>query len=106
MVDASAFVCVCSNSLTLNILFISFIIYDDVMLKSILNFLLVTWIKYTNIINNYFGTQECFELYEQVLEAAPHKAAAVRPPPTHHKKLSKLDEPDMPDTVGEVRTNS
>ena len=36
---------------------------------------------------------------EQVLEAAPHKSAAVR-------KLSKLDEPDMQDTAGEVRTNS
>ena len=36
---------------------------------------------------------------EQVLEAASHKAAAVRPPTTHH-------EPDMRGTAGEVRTNS
>ena len=37
---------------------------------------------------------------EIVLEAAPHKAAAVWPPTT------KLDEPDMQDNVGEVGTNS
>ena len=36
---------------------------------------------------------------EQVIEAAPHKAATVRPPTTHH-------EPPMLDTAGEVRTNS
>ena len=36
---------------------------------------------------------------EQVLEATHHKAAAVR-------KLSKLDEPDMRATAGEVGTNS
>ena len=40
---------------------------------------------------------------EQVLEAASHKAAAVRPLNTHHKNL---DEPDMRDTAGEVATNS
>ena len=38
----------------------------------------------------------------QVLEAAPYKAAAVRPPSW---KLSKL-EPDMQDTAGEVGTSS
>ena len=43
---------------------------------------------------------------EQVLEATPHKTVAVWPPTTHHKKLSKLDEPDTWDTTGEVRTNS
>ena len=43
---------------------------------------------------------------EQVVEAATHKTAAVRPPTTHHEKLSKLDEPDMWDTTGEIRTNS
>ena len=32
---------------------------------------------------------------EQVLEAAPHKAAAVRLLTTPSRKLSKLDEPDM-----------
>ena len=41
---------------------------------------------------------------EQVLEAAPHKAA----PTTNHlsRKLSKLDETDMRDTAGEVGTSS
>ena len=43
---------------------------------------------------------------EQVLEATPRKAAAIRPPTTHHKKLSKLNEPDMRDTAGEVGTSS
>ena len=43
---------------------------------------------------------------EQVLETTLHKAAGVRPPTTHHKKLSKFDEPDMQDTVGEVGTSS
>ena len=43
---------------------------------------------------------------EQVLEAAPHKAAPVRPPSTHHQKLSMLDRPEMRDTAGEVRANS
>ena len=43
---------------------------------------------------------------EEVLEATPHKTAALRPPTTHHKKLSKLDELDMRDTAGEVRKNS
>ena len=43
---------------------------------------------------------------EQVLEAAPHKAAAVRPPTSHHEKLSKLDKPDMQDTAGEAGTSS
>ena len=42
---------------------------------------------------------------EQVLEAAPDKAAAVRPPITHHENF-KLDEPDMRDTAGEMGTNS
>ena len=43
---------------------------------------------------------------EQVQEAARHKAAAV--PATYHlsRKLSKLHEPEMRDTVGEVGTNS
>ena len=40
---------------------------------------------------------------EQVLEAALHKAAAVQYP---SRKLSKLDEPDMWDSVGEVGMNS
>ena len=40
------------------------------------------------------------------MEATPDKAAAVRPPITHHEKLSKLDEPDMQDTAGEVGTSS
>ena len=50
--------------------------------------------------------QECSELYWTSSEATPHKTAAVRPPTTYHKKLSKLDEPDMKDTAEEVRTNS
>ena len=40
---------------------------------------------------------------EQVLETAPHKAAATNHP---SQKLSKLDEPDMQDTAWEVGTNS
>ena len=40
------------------------------------------------------------------MEAATHKAADVRPPNTHHEKLSKLDEPDLRDTTGEVGTTS
>ena len=43
---------------------------------------------------------------EQVLEAASHKEAAVRPPTTHHENLSKLEEPDMWDTAWEVEMNS
>ena len=42
---------------------------------------------------------------EQVLEATTHKAAAVRPPTTHHK-ISKLDEPDIQETAGKVCTSS
>ena len=41
---------------------------------------------------------------EQVLEAAPHQTAAARPPTI--TKLFKLDEADIGDTAGEVRTNS
>ena len=40
---------------------------------------------------------------EQILEAAPHKAAAVQPPTTHPRKLSKLEESDMRDTAGDVK---
>ena len=36
---------------------------------------------------------------KQILDAALHKAAAVRPP-------TKLDEPDMRDTAEEVGTSS
>ena len=43
---------------------------------------------------------------EQVLEATPHKTPTVRPPASYHKKLFKLDEPDMQDTAGEAGTNS
>ena len=43
---------------------------------------------------------------EQVLAATPHTAPTVRPPTTYTRKLSKLDEPDMPDTAGETRTRS
>ena len=44
--------------------------------------------------------------FEQVLEATPHKAPALRPPTSHHEKLSKLYEPDMQDTAGEAGTSS
>ena len=43
---------------------------------------------------------------EQVLAATPHKTPTVRPPASYHKKLFKLDEPDMQDTAGEAGTNS
>ena len=43
---------------------------------------------------------------EQTMEAGPHKAAAVWLPTTHQEKSSKLNEPDMRDTAGKVRTNS
>ena len=38
---------------------------------------------------------------EQVLEAAPDKAAAVPPPTTHQENY-----PDMRDTAGEVKASS
>ena len=43
---------------------------------------------------------------EQILAATPHKGANYTV--TYHlsRKLSKLDEPDMPDTAGEARTRS
>ena len=41
---------------------------------------------------------------KQVLEVTPNKTAAVWP--LTSRKLLKLDEPDMRDTAGEVRTNS
>ena len=43
---------------------------------------------------------------EHVLAATPHKTPTVRPPAPLSRKLFKLDEPDMQDTAGEVRTNS
>ena len=43
---------------------------------------------------------------EQVLEATPHKAAAIWPPKNQSWKLSKLDKPDMRDTTGEAGTSS
>ena len=39
---------------------------------------------------------------EQVLAATP----TIRPPASYHKKLSKLDKPDMQDTAGEAGTSS
>ena len=36
-------------------------------------------------------TRNAVSNIEQVLEATPHETAAVQPPPTHHKQLSKLD---------------
>ena len=43
---------------------------------------------------------------EQVLAATTYKAPTIRPPASHHKKLSKLDEPDTQDTAGEAETSS
>ena len=43
---------------------------------------------------------------EQVLAATPHMAPTIRPPASHHGKLSKLDEPDMQVTAGEAGTSS
>ena len=36
----------------------------------------------------------------------PHNAPTIRPPASHHEKLSKLDEPDTQDTAGEVEMSS
>ena len=36
---------------------------------------------------------------KQVLDAAPHKAAAFRPLTTYLENYQNLDEPDMPDTA-------
>ena len=44
--------------------------------------------------------------HEQVLAATPHKTPTVRPPASFHKKLFKLDEPDILDTAGEAGTSS
>ena len=43
---------------------------------------------------------------EQVLVVTPHKTAGGRWSSHQSLKLYKLDEPDMQDTAGEVRTNS
>ena len=43
---------------------------------------------------------------EQILAATPHKTPTIRPPASYHKKLFKLDEPDMQDTTGEAGTSS
>ena len=40
---------------------------------------------------------------EQVLEATPHKTAAIRPPTTRSWKLLKLYKSDMWDTAEELR---
>ena len=43
---------------------------------------------------------------KQVLAAIPHKAPTIRPPASHHEKLSKLDEPGTQDTAGGAGTSS
>ena len=43
---------------------------------------------------------------EQVLAATPNKAPTIRPPASHHEKLSKLDKPDMQDIAGEAGTST
>ena len=44
-------------------------------------------------------------IYYIYMMATSYKTAAVRPLITNQKKLSKLDEPDMQETAGEVKTN-
>ena len=43
---------------------------------------------------------------EQVMEAAPHKAAAVRLPTTHHENCQSQTNQTCNDTAGEVGMNS
>ena len=43
---------------------------------------------------------------EQVLEATPHKGTNYTATYLPSRKLSKLDEPDTQDTVGEAETSS
>ena len=54
------------------------------------------WQSHKNVMSNI----------EQVLVATPYKAPTIRPPTSHHKKLSKLDKPDIQDTAGEAGTSS
>ena len=58
------------------------------------------WIELTAI------AQEFYYPIEQILKAKSHKTVAVPPPTTHLENPLKLDEQDMQDTVGEVRTNT
>ena len=52
-------------------------------------------------------TQECCELYwTSPGSNTPQKQQLCGHTTTNHEKLSKLDEPDMWDTAGEVKTNS
>ena len=43
---------------------------------------------------------------EQILEVIPHETTTVRPFTSLYLKLSKSDEQDKRDTVGEAKTNS
>ena len=43
---------------------------------------------------------------KQFVETIPKKTAAVRPPTTRHEIYLKLDEQNMRDTFGEVKTKS
>ena len=70
------------------------------------------WMHYMDA-NETYGEKAWWQLHkntasniEQVLEAPPQKRSSCMI--TYHpsRKLSKLDEPDMRDTAGEVRTNS
>ena len=63
--------------------------------------------------NYMYGEKGCQQLHknaasniEQIQETAPNKTAAVRPPTDPSRKLSKLDEPDMRDTAGDVGMSS
>ena len=70
------------------------------------------WMHYMDA-NKTYGEKACLLLHknaasniEQVLEAAPQKSTSCTV--TYHpsRKLSKLDEPDMYGTAGEVGANS
>ena len=51
-------------------------------------------------------TQECCELYWSPGSNTPQKFLKSTATYQPSRKLSKLDEPDMQDTAGDVRTNS
>ena len=69
------------------------------------------WMHYLDA-NNTAGEEARRQIHknvesniEQVLAVTPHKAPTIRGP-LPSRKLSKSDEPDMQDTVGEGGTSS
>ena len=67
--------------------------------------ILAVWIHYLDA-NKSAGEEVRRQLHKnaasnikQVLAATSYKAQTIRPPASHHEKLSKLDEPDMQDTA-------